>query len=134
MKRKGCSIIFVNEHNEILLLLRDDNPNIPYPNMWDLPGGHVEDNETPKQCIVREIKEEMDLNIEGTFQPFTITVFTDRIEHTFWQNVRFDIDRIKLTEGQCLGWFSSDAIETIELACGFNQVVRDFFRKKPFRS
>ena len=45
-------------------LLRDDKPGIPYPNMWDIPGGHAEYGETPEQCIVREMKEEMDLNLE----------------------------------------------------------------------
>jgi len=36
MKRKGTSIIFVNDKKQILLLLRDDKPDIPYPNMWDV--------------------------------------------------------------------------------------------------
>jgi hypothetical protein len=36
MKRKGTSIIFVNDQKQILLLLRDDKPGIPYPNMWDV--------------------------------------------------------------------------------------------------
>ncbi|GMQ79629.1 MAG: hypothetical protein BMS9Abin03_055 [Thermodesulfobacteriota bacterium] len=43
MKRKGTSIIFVNDKKQVLLLLRDDKPGIPYPNMWDVPGGHVDE-------------------------------------------------------------------------------------------
>ena len=54
MTGKGTSIIFINDRREILLLLRDNNPCIPFPNMWDLPGGHVEEGETPEACIVRE--------------------------------------------------------------------------------
>jgi len=57
MKRQGCSILFVNEQRQILLFLRDDLPHIPYPNTWDVPGGHVEEAETAAQCIVREMKE-----------------------------------------------------------------------------
>ncbi|MGB2690682.1 MAG: NUDIX domain-containing protein, partial [Desulfobacterales bacterium] len=78
MKRKGTSIIFVNDQKQVLLLLRDDKPDIPYPNMWDIPGGHVDDGETPEQCIVREMKEEMDLNLEE-FQLLSVMEFTDRI-------------------------------------------------------
>ncbi|RLC55082.1 MAG: NUDIX hydrolase, partial [Candidatus Cloacimonadota bacterium] len=58
MKRSGSSIIFVNDKKQILLFLRDDKAGLPYRNMWDVPGGHVEENETPKECIIREMKEE----------------------------------------------------------------------------
>jgi len=57
-KHSGASIIFVNDHKQVLLLLRDDKPGLPYRNMWDVPGGHIELGETPKQCIMREMKEE----------------------------------------------------------------------------
>ena len=131
MKRKGCSIIFINSHKQILLLLRDDIPSIPYPNMWDIPGGHVENNETPEQCIIRELKEEMDLDIEG-FHLFSVIEFADRTEYTFWQKMDLDIAKIKLTEGQRLKWFTENDAKSTELAYGFNQIVDNFFKKAPF--
>ena len=78
MKRQGSSIIFINDNNEILLFLRDDKPSIPFPNMWDLPGGHVEENETPEQSIVREMKEELELDIKEC-ELFSVNEFPDRI-------------------------------------------------------
>jgi len=131
MERKGCSIIFLNDRKEILLFLRDDKPDIPYPNMWDIPGGHIEDNETPEQCIIREMKEEMDLDIEG-FKLFSVNEFADRIEYTFWKKSNLDINKIKLTEGQGLRWFSEEDLKATELAGGFNQILEDFFEKRPF--
>ena len=41
-KDQGCTMLFLNPRGEVLMLLRDDKPGIPYPNMWDLPGGHLE--------------------------------------------------------------------------------------------
>ena len=131
MKRQGSSIIFINDHNEVLLFLRDDKPSIPFPNMWDLPGGHVEENETAEACIVREMKEELDLDIEG-FHLFSVNEFPDRIEHTFWQRTDFEVDKITLHEGQYMRWFTQEEIENRELAMGFNQILRDFFTKAPF--
>jgi 8-oxo-dGTP diphosphatase len=128
MKRKGCSIIFLNDQKQILLFLRDNKPDIPYPNMWDIPGGHVEKGETPRECIVREMKEEIDLNLYD-FEEFKIVEFADRMEYVFWKKENLDISKIKLTEGQCLRWFTEDDIKKINLACSFNQVALDFFRK-----
>ena len=86
MKHSGASIIFVNDHNQVLLLLRDDKPGLPYRNMWDVPGGHVEENETPDKCIIREMKEEMNLELHE-FKIFCQKEFNDRIEYTFWKEI-----------------------------------------------
>ncbi len=131
MKRKGTSIIFVNDQKQVLLLLRDDKPDIPYPNMWDIPGGHVEDGETPEQCIVREMKEEMDLNLEE-FELFSIMEFVDRIEYTFWKKANLDIEKITLHEGQQIKWFTESEVRNTKLAYGFNEILDDFLTKSPF--
>ena len=131
MKRRGCSIIFVNDLRQILLVLRDDSPHIPYPNMWDVPGGHVEDDELPEECIVREMKEEMYLNL-NEFHSFSVTEFADRTEYTFWKKADLEIGKITLTEGQCLRWFTEDETKETELAYGFNQIIENFFKEAPF--
>jgi len=131
MKRLGASIIFLNGNQEILLFLRDNDSTIPFPNMWDVLGGHVEQSETPDACIVREMKEELGVALEG-FHLFSVTEFSDRIEYTFWKRTRLDIDKVTLTEGQRLKWFTRKEVNRTELAGGFNQIVDDFFEKKPF--
>jgi len=131
MKREGCSIILVNEQRQILLFLRDDLPHIPYPNTWDVPGGHVEETETPAQCIVREMKEEMGLDLKG-FELFCVKEFSDRVEHTFWKSVVLNIDEISLQEGQRLRWFSEDEARATVLAYGFNEIVGEFYSSATF--
>lgn len=56
----GASAIIVNEQGEILLQSRADR------NKWGLPGGCQELEETFEETIIREIKEEtnLDVNIE----------------------------------------------------------------------
>ena len=128
MKRKGTSIVFVNDEKQVLLLLRDDKSSIPYPNTWDVPGGHVDNDETPEQCIVREMKEEMDLDLED-FQLFSVMEFIDRIEYTFWKKANLDIKNITLHEGQQLKWFTEFEARNTKLAYGFNEIIDDFFKK-----
>ncbi len=53
--------IFVGD--KLLVIRRDDKPDIPYPAYWDLMGGGREGAETPLQCALRETQEEVGLTI-----------------------------------------------------------------------
>lgn len=53
--------VFVGD--DILVYRRDDKPDIPFPNMLDLPGGGRENGETGAQCVARETQEEFGINI-----------------------------------------------------------------------
>lgn len=56
----GCKVaLFIGDR--LLTILRDDDPVIPWPNMWDLPGGGREGSETPFETLVREVQEEVGL-------------------------------------------------------------------------
>lgn len=58
----GSKIALLNG-DQILTILRDDIPTIPFPNTWDLPGGGREDKETPFDCVQREVFEELGITI-----------------------------------------------------------------------
>lgn len=126
MKRSGSSIIFLNSRNQVLLLLRDDKPEIPFPNMWDLPGGHVEPDETPFECIVREMLEEIETDV-STSRLHKIYDFDDRIEHIFMMALETEAESIPLHEGQRLRWFSAHELPALQLAYGFDLVLAEFF-------
>jgi len=48
---------------DLLVIQRDDRPDIPWPGHWDLPGGGREGAETPLACALRETREEVGLEI-----------------------------------------------------------------------
>jgi 8-oxo-dGTP pyrophosphatase MutT (NUDIX family) len=62
--RPQCGLILENAAGEILLQLRDDNASIPYPNCLGTFGGQIEQGEKPEQAIVREIREELEYDLE----------------------------------------------------------------------
>ena len=58
----GCKIALICAR-QILTILRDDKDNIPWPNMWELPGGGREGDESPFECVAREVYEELNIQL-----------------------------------------------------------------------
>lgn len=51
--------LFVGKN--LVVILRDNKPDIPFPSHWDFPGGGWEPGESPLGCALRETKEELGL-------------------------------------------------------------------------
>ncbi|HHU20717.1 MAG TPA: (deoxy)nucleoside triphosphate pyrophosphohydrolase [Bacilli bacterium] len=59
---KVVAAIIENDQGEILCALRSTSMSIP--NLWEFPGGKVEQNEALHTALIREINEEMKCTIE----------------------------------------------------------------------
>lgn len=57
-KRMGAGCLFFDEQEKMLIL----KPT--YKNHWLLPGGVIENNESPRQACIREVKEEIGLDCQ----------------------------------------------------------------------
>ena len=60
---KKTTIIYLEKNNQYLMLHRNKKENDINKDKWIGVGGHIEDNETNDQCIVREVKEETNLDL-----------------------------------------------------------------------
>ncbi len=57
----AAPVLFIG--SKLLVVLRDNYAHIPFPDLWNLPGGGREGTETPLQILKREVMEEVGLNI-----------------------------------------------------------------------
>ena len=91
---KVTAAILVKD-NKIIIAKR--GPNDRLANKWEFPGGKVEINETPEQCLKREIKEEFDIDVSvGKYLGSSIYHY-DHISielmayRTYWENGKIDL-------------------------------------------
>ena len=71
-KRMGAGCLFFDEQNRVLLVKPTYKPD------WEIPGGVVELNESPKQCCHREIREE--LGIEREISGLLVVDYNSQVE------------------------------------------------------
>jgi 8-oxo-dGTP diphosphatase len=60
MIRVTCAIIR-NDENEVLVVQRGKKTDPPFK--WEFPGGKIKDGESEEECIIREIREELSMDI-----------------------------------------------------------------------
>jgi len=103
--------ILVDNMGQILLARRP--PGKPLAGLWEFPGGKVEPHESPEQALIRELDEELGIDISaGCLAPFTFVSENIGARHLVmplylcrrWRNT--PVPR----EGQELAWVSADRL------------------------
>ena len=111
MKTLNVVAAIIKQDNKILATKRGYGEFI---NMWEFPGGKIENNETKKEALVREIKEELDCIVE-------ITKFALDLEYqypTFYLKMScFEAvvkdGTLKLLEHNDARWLSKDELDSV---------------------
>ncbi|MFW6242723.1 MAG: NUDIX hydrolase [bacterium] len=105
IKETNVLCVVFNDNHKILLLKRSDYENQWEPNKWCLPGGKIDEGETPLKAMYRELKEETDLDIDKFISSFNIMV-DDVFEHVFITKYYGDEEDVNLNfEHSGYGWF-----------------------------
>jgi 8-oxo-dGTP diphosphatase len=110
----SCAILI--RSSKIMIVRR--SPEMRLGGKWEFPGGKVDAGESPEECIIREIKEELliDVRILKTLQP---------VFHSYPRGdirlLPFVVELIssqdpQLTEHDEIAWVNLDEITTYDLA------------------
>jgi len=135
MKHIATALLF-DRNNKLLIYLRDDKPTIPFPNHWDLFGGYVEDGETPEQALVRETKEELDLELKN-FEKFRDYDVKEgdahpNVKHVYWARVDVVPEELTLNEGQRLVSIDLEDRHKFKFANVLGKIIDDFVQAEIF--
>lgn len=107
---KYVSVILKDNNNHIILQKREAKPNIYYPDFWGIFGGKIEVQETILEAAVREIKEELDLQLYDVqiIKEYRFTL--NRIDILCVENKIINLTKIRLNEGEAFEAFSYEEI------------------------
>jgi 8-oxo-dGTP diphosphatase len=123
-------VLLFDRRSRLLVYLRDDKPDIPFPNHWDFFGGHLEEGETPEHALVREVKEELGLELADWdfFRTYTCTEGDayPNVKHIFWAKIDKNPPELTLYEGQMLRSITHDERESVRFANILGVILEDF--------
>ena len=117
--------VIKNTDNEILILKRHPKSKTD-PEMWELPGGKVEKGEHFTNALIREIKEETNLDCE--VGDFCEAVQNDYMHKRTVQLIMYLDDvsgDVKISEEHTdWMWANLDKIETLEISTSLEKVLK----------
>lgn len=110
--------------NRVLCVQRSKHTKECKSLKWEFPGGKVEVGESPEEALVREIREELSVDIE-------VSEFLMTVEHTYPDfhltmhvfKCVLDQGEITLNEHVALKWLSLDELDQLDWAAADIPVV-----------
>jgi 8-oxo-dGTP diphosphatase len=98
-----------------------------YPNVWDLPGGHREPDETPTAGLVRELHEELGIHIAEPLQPAFAHIRRSDVDCRIWV-IRSWVGTVRNASGEHdqIAWWDPVGMDDLALA---DESYRPLFKK-----
>lgn len=105
------AVALIDPDGRVLLAQRP--PGKSLAGLWEFPGGKVEPGETPEAALIRELKEELDIDTQAScLAPLTFASHSYPEFHLLmplfacrrWQGIA------RPTEGQTLAWVKPNAL------------------------
>jgi 8-oxo-dGTP diphosphatase len=126
VERRVAVVFLVDPAGRLLMQHRDAHAAVS-PGQWTMPGGRIEDGETPDEAARREVLEETGLTVERV-EPFwtgtrpSVKTTTGVVEiHAFYARTEATQDDVVVGEGQAMRFIPGDRV--LELDLGVTAVL-----------
>jgi 8-oxo-dGTP diphosphatase len=129
--KKIAQVLLFDRRGRLLIYLRDDKAEIPFPNHWDFFGGHVEEGEKPAEALIREVKEELGFHLQeyDFFREYVCHEGEDvypNIKYLYWAKIDKVAEDLALYEGQRLLSITPAQRNNLRFANMLGQILDDF--------
>lgn len=107
--------VLLKKSGKFLLQLRDNISTINNPNTWGLFGGGAEKGESPKETAIRELKEELNLQLKKSDLSLIYSEKNKSREiHIYLTELNRALSELKLNEGQDMRLFTKEEIANLK--------------------
>ncbi len=114
---KATTLCYIEKDGCYLMLHRTKKKEDVNAGKWIGVGGHIEENEAPDECILREAKEETGLTLTGLCPRGLVTFVSDTFEGE-WMHL-FTAEGFTGTLAECnegtLAWIEKERVPTLPL-------------------
>ena len=126
MRITACSAIIVRHDDDKVFMARRATSKQSLPGHWETIGGGVEQGETPEQCIVRELREELRITPKAVRQ-FRDYVLGGNVCRVFIVALE-DEPRPTPSDFADAGWFTRDEVASLApVALNCDERLADYF-------
>ena len=110
------AVALVDDDNRVMIAQRPEGKSMA--GLWEFPGGKVEPGEIPEQALIRELKEELSIDVTAAcLAPFTFASHTYEKFHLLmplyvcrrWSGTP------RPQEGQTLKWVRANALKNYDM-------------------
>lgn len=106
---KNTSLCYIVRNGKVLLLHRTKKENDLNEGMWIGIGGKFEENESPEECVLREVREETGLTLTEYAYRGIVTFVSDR-----WEGEYMHLFTATDTEGTLIGACDEGDLEWVD--------------------
>lgn len=122
LKQVSLLLLFDKDKRILLQHRSEDQKNLP--GYWAFFGGHIEEEETPEQALLRESDEELEYKPEKHRLVMTQEFLHNKVKHKKYVYLeKYNNSELVQHEGQAMGWYHLDEMQKLKMVDHDREVI-----------
>lgn len=126
-KKKTINVTAAIIEKDRKIFVARRRPGLHLAGYWEFPGGKIEKDESPKECLMRELQEELSIVSEiGAFIGESTYEYDTKIIRLMAYKVEHKAGKFKLIDHDKIKWLSYDELDQVKWAPADIPLVKQY--------